>query len=47
MTSAAEAAEQGDDIDRAIELYTHALGILPEEHSIAARLEQLTLRQGG
>lgn len=47
VTSAAEAAEQGDDIDRAIELYTHALGILPEEHSIAARLEQLTLRQGG
>ncbi|MFN8447899.1 MAG: hypothetical protein U0521_04755 [Anaerolineae bacterium] len=33
------------DLDRAVELYTHALGILPDEHSIDARLEELVRRQ--
>jgi predicted ATPase len=45
VTTAAESAEQDGDIDRAVELYTHALGILPDEHSIEARLEQLVQRQ--
>ncbi|MCC6802523.1 MAG: hypothetical protein IT319_06545, partial [Anaerolineae bacterium] len=45
VTTAAESAEQEGDLDRAVELYTHALGILPDEHSIGARLEQLVQRQ--
>lgn len=45
VTTAAESAEQEGDVDRAVELYTHALGILPDEHSIETRLEQLVQRQ--
>ncbi len=41
ITTAAEEAEKSGDIDRAIDLYTHALGILPDEHSIGAQLERL------
>lgn len=45
VTTVAETAESDGDLDRAVELYTHALGILPDEHSIEARLEQLVRRQ--
>jgi predicted ATPase len=41
VTTAADAAEQSGNIERAIELYTHSLGILPEDHSVAMQLERL------
>jgi predicted ATPase len=41
VTTAAEEAEQNGDLDRAVELYTHALGIFPDEHSIGTELIRL------
>ena len=46
VTSAAEDAEQNGDIERAVELYSRALDIFPDERSIAAQLQRLNeLRQ--
>jgi class 3 adenylate cyclase len=45
VTSAADDAEQSGNIDRAIELYTHAQNIFPDEHSIGAQLERLSRLQ--
>ncbi|MBN2306055.1 MAG: AAA family ATPase [Anaerolineae bacterium] len=42
---AADKAEQSGQIDRAIELYTHALDILPHDESIRVRLERLQQMQ--
>ncbi len=39
--TAAEAAEADGDLDRAVELYTHALTIFPDEHSIVVQLQRL------
>ncbi|MEO8397159.1 MAG: hypothetical protein ABI700_29460, partial [Chloroflexota bacterium] len=47
VTSAADDAERSGDIDRAIELYTHAQSIFPDEHSIGAQLERLSHLQEG
>jgi class 3 adenylate cyclase/type II secretory pathway predicted ATPase ExeA len=41
VTTAADSAEQSGDVDRAVELYTHALGMFPDERSIKAELERL------
>jgi predicted ATPase len=41
VTTAAATAEQGGDIERAIELYTHSLGIFPEDHSVTIELDRL------
>jgi predicted ATPase len=41
VSSAAEAAENAGDIERALELYTHALTIFPDEHSIMLELQRL------
>ncbi len=41
VTTAAEEAEHNGDLDRAVELYTHALGIFPDEHSIGTELIRL------
>jgi predicted ATPase/class 3 adenylate cyclase len=41
VTTAAEAAEQSGDIERAIELYMHSLVLLPEDHSVSNELERL------
>ena len=46
VTTAAEEAEHNGDLDRAVELYTHALGIFPDEHSISAELERLASAAG-
>ncbi len=45
VTRAAEDAEKSGNVDRAIELYTHALTIFPDEHSIGAQLERLNRLQ--
>ena len=47
VTSAADDAERSGNIDRAIELYTHAQGIFPDEHSIGTQLERLSQMQEG
>jgi predicted ATPase len=47
VTSAAEDAERSGNIDRALELYTHAQGIFPDDHSIGAQLERLGHLQEG
>lgn len=47
VTKAAEDAEQTQDVDGAVELYTHALTIFPEEKSIQTQLERLRQIQGG
>ena len=47
VTSAAETAEVSGDVERAIDLYSHALGILPDQHSIRTQLERLTRLQEG
>jgi predicted ATPase len=47
VTNAAEEAERGGNVERAVELYTHALTIMPDEHSIRAELERLTQLQEG
>jgi predicted ATPase len=41
VTTAAADAEQSGNIERAIELYTHSLALLPEDHSVANELERL------
>jgi len=41
VSSAADEAEQNHLIDRAIELYTHALDIFPHDESVRAKLERL------
>ena len=47
VTKAAEEAEQQQDVEGAVELYTHALTIFPEEKSIQTQLERLQqLRRG-
>ena len=45
VTSAAADAEQNGDIERAVELYTHAQGIFPDERSIKLELERLAQAQ--
>jgi predicted ATPase len=47
VTQAAEEAEQRQDIEGAVELYTHALTIFPDEKSIQTQLERLRQLQGG
>jgi predicted ATPase len=47
VTTAAEEAEQKQDIDGAVELYTHALTIFPDEKSIQTQLERLRQIQSG
>ncbi|HVU13721.1 MAG TPA: adenylate/guanylate cyclase domain-containing protein [Phototrophicaceae bacterium] len=47
VTTAAEDAEKSGNIDRAIELYTHALTIFPDDHSIDTQLERLSRLQEG
>lgn len=44
--SAADRAEQNQQIDRAIELYTHALDIFPHDESVRAQLERLKKVRG-
>ena len=47
VTKAAEEAEQKHDIEGAIELYTHALTIFPDEKGIYTQLERLRRLQNG
>jgi adenylate cyclase len=47
ITKAAEEAEQKRDIDGAVELYSHALTIFPDEKSISTQLERLRRLQSG
>ncbi|HVO71936.1 MAG TPA: AAA family ATPase, partial [Aggregatilineaceae bacterium] len=44
--SAADQAEQDRQIDRAIELYTHALEIFPHDDSVRAQLDRLQNERG-
>ena len=44
--SAADQAEQDRQIDRAIELYTHALEIFPHDESVRAQLDRLQKERG-
>jgi len=41
VSSAADQAEQNRQIDRAIELYTHALDIFPHDESVRVQLDRL------
>ena len=45
VTTAAQNAETSGDLDRAVELYAHALTIFPDEHSISAQLDRLAQLQ--
>lgn len=45
VVSAADEAERNGQIDRAIELYTHALDILPHDDSLRAQVERLQKMQ--
>jgi predicted ATPase len=47
VTKAAEEAEQQQDVEGAVELYTHALTIFPDEKSIQTQLERLQQLQRG
>lgn len=47
ITNAAEEAERGGSHERAIELYSRALEILPDERSIAAELQRLEAQRQG
>jgi predicted ATPase len=44
--SAADQAEHNRQIDRAIELYTHALEIFPHDESVRAQLDRLQKKRG-
>ena len=46
VSQAAEAAEQNHQIDRAIELYTHAREIFPHDESLRVQLERLQQERG-
>jgi predicted ATPase len=43
---AADQAEHNQQIDRAIELYTHALEIFPHDESVRAQLDRLQKERG-
>ncbi len=45
VTTAAQMAEANGNLDRAVELYAHALTIFPDEHSISAQLDRLAQLQ--
>lgn len=45
VMNAAEEAEHAHDVERAIDLYMHALGILPDERSIRLQLDRLNQLQ--
>ncbi len=45
VTTSAQNAEANNDLDRAIELYTHALTLFPDEHSIRVELDRLEQSQ--
>jgi hypothetical protein len=45
ICDAADQAEQNQEIDRAIDLYTHALEIFPNDESLRVQLERLKAAQ--
>ena len=45
VSSAADQAEKAGQIDRALELYTHALEIFPHDDSLNAQLERLRMKR--
>ncbi len=45
VTTAAQNAEASGDLDRAVELYAHALTIFPDDHSISGQIDRLAQLQ--